>query len=180
MDVLSFFSPCKSHFEVEVKEAPPSKKRGRFHWSDYLDKKLIEEIKTQGISSYPFYLRKINGLSKWRLLSLHTEFGFSPKQLKDRFYESISDKLDKSNFSEEEDACILEEVSKYKESSSIKWGEISVELFKRFSGPGGLYRSSLQIKNQYHLLKTSLLKPKSAPVEKKVRLTEISSERVDC
>ncbi len=148
-------------------------KKTRSQWSNSLDDKLLEEIDNRKISNYPLYIKKTNEKAKWALHLLHTESNISIKQLKDRFYEVISKKLNRSEFNADEDALILAEAPKHFISGRYHWGEIALLLFERLGDPEALYRSLTQIKNRYaKLTKRHSPATLSTSTEKKRRITE--------
>ncbi len=128
----------------------------RAKWNPALDAALKTTTIAARISSYPSYIKDHSERPPWRLVCLSLGNTFKTKQLRERYYEVVSDKIDKSEFTREEHEFILSEIPKQMSPKGCNWTKISFSLFSMQANPEALYRPSGFIKNRYiHLIKDS-------------------------
>jgi len=139
----------------------------KFKWSQELSSRLIKQVHEADLPDYPPYiiqvLRKTIYVTKWKLIRLHKEDCIPLKTLKCRFYEVDSPKVNKSNFTPEEDAFLLEILPTATSDRGIEWTKVASLFFSKMPSPLKLYRPSLQLKNRYGLIKKSTPSPVKIP-----------------
>lgn len=120
-------------------------------WSEEMTARLKEEAKTYGISAYPSYIegRAKKVRTAWSKLPLYKEGLFLCKQLREKYWESVSSKIDHSPYTPLEIEIITRYLT-HTDSNNYKWGALSRILFKERDDKYALYRPENKLKNYYN------------------------------
>ena len=119
-------------------------------WASDLTNRLALEAEKYGISEYPTYLQifKTRSNTLWKHLPLVKEGVFTTKQLRDKYIERVSPKIDHTEISAREIKRI-EEIFNASKKDRRNWTEVSKILFYEKKQPDAKYRPPGQLKNYW-------------------------------
>ncbi len=118
------------------------------NWTKELDTRLCREVKKAGIPPYPCYIQDSEQIF-WTALPISKDCGFNGKQLRERYFNILSPRIDRSPLRDKEIEIINDFVSSTPFNSSISWTKLSSLLYKKKLSRSK-YRPADDLKNFFY------------------------------